>query len=207
MLKKILLIFSIFPIIFALELIPLGKNDEQGEVEIFLVSNEVHFDLLLPMDHELQKWSEFFSLSDFKAPKGEWLELGWGDREFYQEVPTWNEFRLSVAMDALFVPGPAAMHVRLVQGRPEEYFSYRRIKVSKETYRKLVKEVKEWFVQKNERPVLLAPGYGPDDNFYQAHGSFSLLFTCNIWVAHVLKEAGLKYPLWSPTKYGLELIY
>ena len=43
-----------------------------------------------------------------------------------------------------------------------------------------------------------AAGYGATDIFYPAHGRFSLIKSCNVWVGEGLKAAGLPTGLWTP---------
>lgn len=188
--------------------IPLGKKETGGKIVVYLISNEIHTDLVLPVKNEIYDWETFWNPADFKQRPGEWVEIGWGDKDFYREVPTWNQFQLSVALNALFLPGDSAIHVNYVEGSPEFYPAKARLEISPETYRKLVDVIRNQFVRKQGKPqVLSVGGYSEADNFYKAHGTFSIFRTCNVWTSDILAEVGLRHPLWSPTKYGLELIW
>lgn len=177
-------------------------------MEIYLISNEIHTDLVLPVKNEVFNWHTFLDPQDFANQPSDWLEFGWGDRDFYMEVPTWDKFSLSIMLDALFLPGPAVMHVNYLNQHPTSYETYRRITLSRDTYVELVSAIKDQFKQRNGRALILpGKGYTKSDNFYEAHGSFSVLKTCNVWTANVLGAAGLKHPLWSPTKYGLIFLW
>jgi uncharacterized protein (TIGR02117 family) len=46
-------------------------------------------------------------------------------------------------------------------------------------------------------------GYGINDSFYDAKGSFSLFKTCNVWVNQALKSADVETSLWSPFDFGV----
>lgn len=209
MLKKLLLgIVSFSFLLISLSFIPLGKDDPHPEMEIYLLSNEIHTDIVVPLKNEVFNWESFFNPDDFTERPSEWIEIGWGDRQFYFEMPTWDKFTLSLALDALFTRDPGIIHVNYLSAHPEFYSSHRRIKISYGTYQKLVNEIQKRFKQHQGRPVLIpGKGYSSTDNFYESYGSFSLLRTCNVWTAEVLGEADLKRPIWSPTKYGLEFIY
>ena len=188
--------------------ITLGEYKPSSDVTIYLISNEIHTDLVVPVKNEIFDWEQFYDPSDYGARSTPWLQLGWGDREFYMKVPTWNEFTIGIALDALFLPGPGAMHINYLNNHPEFYKNVRKIKVSDETYKKLVGAVKDSFVLENGKPVLIkGKGYFASDNFYEAHGSFSFFKTCNVWTADVLANAGLPHPLWSPSKVGIEFIW
>ena len=47
-----------------------------------------------------------------------------------------------------------------------------------------------------EQPV--APGYGTTDLFYAARGRFSLITSCNVWIASGLRQSGLPTGFWTP---------
>lgn len=205
--KTLITILGLLSIVVVMTFTSTGHKEDGGPVTIYLISNEIHTDLVLPVRTEAFDWENFWDPDDFESRPSEWVEFGWGDREFYQEVPTWNEFTFSVAARALFFPGEAAMHINYVEGSPENYPSSARLQISVETYRKLVESIKKQFKTKNGKLVVYGNGYDKTDNFYAAHGSFSLINTCNVWTSDRLGEAGLKHPLWSPTKYGLEFIW
>jgi len=208
-LKKAALVSIFFVLIFlGLSLIPIGSHDPEPEMEIFLISNEIHTDLVFPIKNDVFDWESFFDPNDFKERPSEWIEIGWGDRQFYFEMPTWDKFTLALARDALFVPGEAVIHINYLDSHPDNYLSHRKVKISKSTYKKLVERVKREFKLKDDKPIIVSgQRYGMTDNFYESHGNFSLIKTCNVWTGDILGEADLKRPIWSPTKYGLEFIY
>jgi len=46
-------------------------------------------------------------------------------------------------------------------------------------------------------------GYTPEDRFYEAHGNYTGIKTCNIWVNQGLKKAAIKTSRWSPFVFGI----
>lgn len=44
-----------------------------------------------------------------------------------------------------------------------------------------------------------APPFGLTDAFYEAEGRFNVLNTCNVWIGHMLRRAGLDFGAWTPT--------
>lgn len=209
MLKKFFYSFlTIFLLFIIFSFFPLGSFDSDPEMEIYLISNEIHTDLVLPIRNSVFDWESFIDPLAFKNRPSEWIEIGWGDRQFYLEIPTWDKFSLSVALDAIFVPDPGIIHINYLATAPVNYSTARKIKISHSTYEKLVQSIKNQFQTKNGRPVIIAnKGYGDTDNFYEGKGSFSLINTCNVWTSDRLRDIGLRHPLWSPTKYGLEFLY
>lgn len=208
MLKKSLIAFSALVIILvSLGFVELGELDPVHEVEIYLLSNDIHTDIAVPVRNDVFDWETFLDPAAFKS-RGEWIEVGWGDRQFYFEMPTWDKFTLRLAADALFLPDPAVMHVTYLEFHPSMYKSALKIKISKKKYAQLVQVLKAGFVLKNNKPVILAgKAYDATDNFYEAHGSYSIIRTCNQWTSDSLAEVGLPHPLWAPTKYSLERIW
>jgi uncharacterized protein (TIGR02117 family) len=124
-------------------------------------------------------------------------------------MPTWDHFTLDLAADALFIPDPAVMHVEYLNYIPSGSETFiRKVKVSKMTYAKLVNAIKKWFVLEGGKPILLpGKGYTPRDHFFEANGSYSIIKTCNVWTSDIFADAGLRHPLWSPTKHGMEFIW
>lgn len=199
-----------FCLIFSLNFIPVGKEDPVKEMDIYLVSNDIHVGIVLPKANRVYDWRPFLLEGNF--PIGfenmKWIQFGWGDKRFYFEMPTADDFSLSLALDALFLPDSAVMHVEMLPTEPVPSHYVRRVRISYATYRKIVDEIKTWFILRNGKPVLIpGKGYADYDQFFEARGSYSLLKTCNAWTADIFASAGLRHPLWSPTKYGMEFFW
>lgn len=210
-LKFLLTSLILLGFIPVLTFIPVGQKDVKQEMEIYLVSNDIHVGIMLPVTNKIFDWRPFVINDYFKpeiAQEVDWIEFGWGDRRFYFEMPTWEHFTLGLAADALFIPDPAVMHVGLMGGTPLTSEYLRRVRISFKTYEKIVAAVRSSFALKNQKPILIPNrGYDVDDNFFEAHGSYSLIRTCNVWTSDIFASAGLRHPLWSPTKYGMELLW
>src|SRR5262245_52697674 len=92
-----------------------GQPPADDCVRIFVRSNEVHTDLVLPVvcDEIDADWRRVFPLADFwgnvREPK--FVAIGWGNREFYVNTPTWAQFKLSSAAGALLWPSETVLHV------------------------------------------------------------------------------------------------
>lgn len=210
MFKKILIGIAIFVLLLPLPtFIHLGDKDSVHEVTVYLVSNDIHVGIMVPRKTPDVDWDEFVLDEAFpqKFPKLEWVEFGWGDRRFYFEMPTWDKFTYELAADALFWPDPAVMHVGLSAPLPESAY-VRKIGLTRERYKKLSEAIKDSFILQNGKPILIpGKGYSPVDSFFEAKGSYSLIRTCNVWTSDIFAAAGLRHPLWSPSKYGLEWIW
>lgn len=173
----------------------------QNGIEIFLLTNGVHTDLVLPIRNHHKNWSEVipFDHTSSKDSVMRYVAFGWGDRQFYIETPTWAELKFSTAVNALFFPSKAAMHVTFYKSVPQGEFC-KKINISADQYMRLVRYVENSFQKNREDQYILIdnPGYGEDDCFYEANGSFHLFFTCNTWTNNELKISELKASLWTP---------
>ena len=212
--KKVLvagaLILSLGALFFFVSFFPRGDFSTVSQVDIYLTTNDIHADLILPMRHPLMDWSSFIDLTDYseRGQKAGWVEFGWGDRRFYLEMPTWDQFTMDLAVDALFFPSTAIMHVSAIPFAPNTYTNLYRVSLSFDQYEKIVSYIKNSFALKEGRPQLIPKsGYTDYDNFYDGVGSYSLLNTCNAWTSSALASAGLPRPAFTMAKYGLEWIY
>jgi uncharacterized protein (TIGR02117 family) len=121
----------------------------------------------------------------------EYLEVGWGDRAYYQAVdpPLWFGLR------ALFWPTPSVLHMAAFNGPAALRFPSLEVIELEVTARgldRLVAAIASSHEREPEgRPIDLGPGlYGPS-RFYAARESFHLFRTCNAWTATMLREAGV----------------
>src|SRR5437016_4274240 len=64
-----------------------------GGVIVYLRTNGVHADIVLPTRAHDFNWSEVFPPSQMRslAHPTEWIAFGWGDRAFMLETPTWHD--------------------------------------------------------------------------------------------------------------------
>jgi uncharacterized protein (TIGR02117 family) len=205
----ILILISIyFVAAFGLAAIPSNSNFlecKKDAVEIFVRSNGVHTDLVLPMQNDIKSWSAFISPNETKAhlTNAKYVAFGWGDKGFYLETPTWNDLKFKTAFKALFFLSSTAMHVTFYEDMsPSE--SCKKICISRESYLKLVRYIGDSFVTESGSPKLIkGAGYGNNDLFYDAVGTYSLFYTCNTWTNCGLKDANLKACVWTPFDGGI----
>lgn len=170
-------------------------------VRIYVVSNGVHTDLLLPRAAAGVDWRTEFPVGDFRAAAEDaaYIGFGWGDRAFYMATPSWSDVSLGLVWGALVGAGPAVMKVgNYLEPDPGDRIATELL--TEEEYHRLAAYVRRSLVRGSDGRPLLYPnsGYGDHDAFYAAAGRYSALRTCNDWLAAGLLEAGLKAPRWSP---------
>jgi len=179
---------------------PAGRTAFDG-VEIFLVSNGWHVDLVLPMRQDGQDWQADLPPHDFQAadPQAPWIAFGWGDRAFYLETARFEDMRPLTVARAMLGLGPAVLHVTYAR-KPAPGPTIARRVINGDQHRRLVGHLADAFRRGAEgRPIAIpGSGYGKADAFYEATGAWGVRLTCNEWIARALRQTGIPAPLWAP---------
>lgn len=182
------------------------KQCEKDAIEIYILTNGVHTDIVLPLKNEYKDWSKFVKPNDTKARNAlaNNVAFGWGDKGFYLQTKTWAELKFSTAFNALFYLSSSAMHVTFYNWL-EESDACRKICIDKEAYLKLVDYVDKSFDHDSfgNPKQIKGASYWNNDSFYEAKGSYGIFNTCNTWANLGLKVAGLKACLWTPFDKGI----
>ncbi len=190
-------------IMLLIGLVPVNNDfrPSPGGIEVLVVSNSVHAELVLPIDTETINWRKHFAASCFSGDTSSatHVAIGWGDREFFTESPTWADVRLATAARALLWPTAACLHVSLTRGRVEAGES-RLIAISGEQYERLVDHIVASFRRDTDGTMLQIGhgGWGPGDAFFLAKGHFHCFNTCNNWVGNALQSAGVRAGWYTP---------
>ncbi len=188
--------------------IPVNTDASQGNksIEIFISSNGVHTDVIVPVKNEIKDWSKdiLFEQTKSKEVSANYLGFGWGDKEFYLNTPEWSDLKLSTALKAAFNLGDSAIHTTFYNNLKEDE-SCKKIKISEEEYQKVVLFISESFQldPNNKIQWIAGHNYGNRDAFYEAKGGYSLFYTCNTWTNNALKAANQKACLWTVQDKGI----
>lgn len=189
--------------------IPVSAKDDgqKKEVPIYIYTNGVHTDIVMPVKNDLQDWSRKIPFANTKSKKTDYqyVGIGWGDKGFYLDTPTWADLKFSTAVKAAFWLSDSAMHCTYYNTMKEGE-DCKMIMISREQYENLVKYVEDKFDRDQNGNFILIPTnavYGDNDAFYDAKGTYSFLYTCNTWSNNALKAAGQKAALWTPTDFGI----
>lgn len=185
--------FAFVIIAFYGEAIPTGELPEEGTHPIYVRSNGIHTELILPTVTQEMNWKEFISTVDYgDSISYDYVVFGWGDKGFYMNTPQWSDLTAKTATSALLLPTSTAMHVAY-RSIPEEGDDCIKLMVTEEQYSDICTYVKASFAQKeNQADLIPDKGYGVSDNFYEANNSYHLLRTCNTWTSNALKHAGIR---------------
>ena len=181
-------------------------SENQEEIPIYILTNGVHTDIVLPIKNEHQDWSNQLKFEHTKSKDTtyQYVALGWGDKGFYLETPTWADLKASTAIKVASGLSTSAMHVTFYKHLKENQ-SCKKIQISLENYKKLIAFINESFQTKSGEFLKIETNavYGKHDVFYEANGSYSLFYTCNSWANQALKAANQKAALWTISDSGI----
>lgn len=189
-------------------LIPSGKGEyagDSGGVEIFVRGTVFHVEFVVPVRTENHDWSDLTPPGDFKdSPQGAThVAFGWGERDFFLNVPRWEDFDIGFALNAITFSRNTAIHVERLAA-PVGGSWIQRLVLTQDQYRRLVGYLMDTFRLRGGKPILIpGSGYGPGHAFYEAKGTYSPFFTCNDWANNGLKTIGAPAALWAPFSYGV----
>jgi uncharacterized protein (TIGR02117 family) len=135
-------------------------------------------------------------------PYAAYLEVGWGDREFYPAPDP----SIGDALRAALGPSATVLHVVGLTDHPTRVFSLSEtitLEISEAGFERLIEFIAATHDRAGaERAEPIGPGLYLDSHFYPALGSFHLFNNCNTWVVNALRAAGL--PLrWAMTSAGV----
>ena len=202
---RLLLIILVIPVIYLLialilTYIPIAEEEDDTikDSVIYLTTNGVHLDIVLPKDrmsHQLLKGLKYNAATQYFA-------FGWGEEDFYLNTPAWSDLTFSTAFKAAFLDNNTLVHITRYAKPREKWVA---VPVSQKQLIALNTFLQESFAvnEYDHKQRIPHQSYGPRDDFYKAHGRYSYRKTCNSWVNTGLKESGMKGALWTPFDFGV----
>ena len=196
---------------FILSKITVNKDFQPtDEVTIYLLSNGVHSDIVVPVKNEIYNWETIINPENIKGNERnfEYVALGWGDKGFYLEIPTWADLTPKIALKAGLGLSTTAIHATFYHQLTENQDCIK-INISKEEYQKLVKNILKYFKTKENKAILIETNayYGLTDAFYEAEKHYNIFYTCNTWTNDMLKKTGMKACYWTPFAKDILNVY
>jgi len=201
------LVYLAAALLFGLVPANVAWREAESGITIFVRSNGVHTWIVMPKVNRHMDWRPYAPpehLADPRYGAGNYVAVGYGNREFYLNTPTWGDLSPRTAALALFGEGPTLLHVEHDHDpRPDE--SQRPIVVRPGEYRRLVGFIRARFrLDESGRPIpVLGRGYNRWDMFYEANGGYSFVMTCNEWTGRALRAAGIRTGLWTPFEQSI----
>ena len=197
------------PLLYLLAAIFLGlvpanvafRQPTEGGVLIYIRSNGVHTDIVVPRVNAEADWRPYAEPSHLRDPRrgtADHVAFGYGARDFYLNTPTWGDLSLSVAVRSMTGGDSTLVHVEHVD-RPQREEWQRPLRLSSEQYRRLAAFIRASFqTDADGAPIHVPGGYTDADTFYEGNGGFSMFYNCNSWTGQALRVAGVRMGLWTP---------
>lgn len=164
-----------------------GSGAGGPAVSVYLVAHDDHTGIVVRRaDIPAGLWPES---RDF--PQAEFLEVGWGARDYYmgRDQGFWGTLKAALGHTQ------SVLHVVGFRGPPADYFRSSEVielAVPEDGFGRLVRTIHDAHERGGAKAVApLGRGLYGDSRFYPAWEQFSLLNTCNVWTARALRSGGL----------------
>jgi uncharacterized protein (TIGR02117 family) len=170
-------------------------------VEVWVETNGIHTGIVVPKVAQGVDWRPLLPPGDLADPRYgayPYASIGWGERTFYLETPTWADVRITTVLEASLGSRRTLMHVEHLP-RPREGPDVRRLVLRHDEYRRLAAAIRASFA---DRPAPVR-GYTGYDVFYAARGRYSAIRTCNAWTGDVLRASGVRTGWWTPFPWSV----
>jgi uncharacterized protein (TIGR02117 family) len=158
-----------------------------GSLSLHVVAHEDHTGIAIrKADIGAGAWPES---RDF--PRAEFLEVGWGARDYYMGYDRgfWGTLKAALGQTQ------SVLHVAGFAGRPADYFRGAEVielPIAPEELARVVRSIHDTYDRAGGAVAAsLGPGLYGDSRFYPSWEHFSLLNTCNVWTARALRSGGL----------------
>jgi uncharacterized protein (TIGR02117 family) len=164
-----------------------GPGESEPGKTIYLVSHGWHAGIVLQRaEIPVSVWP---APVDF--PDVQYLEVGWGDMDYYQTPDP----HMGLILKAALLPTASVLHIVGFSGPVSAYFPYSeiiRIELSSAGFEHLTRTIAESFARNEAGDTIsLGPGLYGNSRFYLSSESYHLFNTCNVWTARALRAAGL----------------
>jgi uncharacterized protein (TIGR02117 family) len=161
--------------------------DNASTKTIYLVSHGWHAGMVLRRaDIPADLWPE-----NVNFPYTEFLEVGWGDKQYYQTP----DAHFGMTLRAALWPTSSVLHIVGFSGAVTAYYSSSEIieiKLGEPGFERLSRYIAASFARDESGQALpLGRGLYGNSRFYLSHESYHLLNTCNAWTARALRAAGV----------------
>lgn len=165
-----------------------GFIDNNSVKTFYVVGHDWHTGIVIKAD----------DISDSLKPKhplfpqGRYLEIGWGDKDFYQNSGPDIDFYL--AIKAALWPTESVLHINSFDELPEKYYylsNLIKFKISKDDFENLYKFIFNTFARDSVGDELWAgKGHYRNSQFFLGAEKYYFPKTCNVWTAQAINKAG-----------------
>ena len=178
-----------------------SQQDAKNARSVFIVHDAWHAAIVIKRADLAA--AMFPELRDF--PTSEYLEFSWGDRDYFPAP----DAGFGMALKAAFWSSGSILHVVGFSESVEVAYpnaQILKIYLPEKAFQGLVDFISDTFSRPHPpAPAEARPGLFANGKFYAAQGDFSLLRTCNTWVAEAFKAAGFPVsPRYAVTANNLD---
>lgn len=182
---------------------PVSGND----VAIYIQTNGDHTDIIVPVKNQLKNWAQEISYQNTisKDTTCDYVAIGWGDKGFYLNTPTWSQLKFSTAFKAAFWLSTSAVHATFCKNQHESA-DCKKLMLSNAQYLALINYIDQTFQRDSSGNIInikTDANYDKEDAFYEAKRRYNLFYTCNTWANNALKACGQKACLWTVFDAGI----
>lgn len=165
------------------------------------MSGPIHYDFLLPADDATREMFDFARNAGVPLdhPGVDWIVVGWGAHGFYTETGGYRDVSVGTVWKAV-TGDSAVLHVSVAG--PLGDMKTREIRLTEEEYARLITAIRQSVAAS---PKDIGISFGEWDRFFPAKGRFHILNTCNVWVARMMRQAGLRFGRWTPTPFAVSI--
>ena len=165
-----------------------GRPGADNSAAVWVMSNGWHTDIILRREDIPPDL-----IPEIAAyPEGRFFAFGWGDARYYPA----RSPSVELAIKAIGVPTPAAMHLTAIPTTPEAYYrtaEVLRLPITVRGQHALAQYIHASFARDaGQVATKTSQGLYRHSGFYPATGRFHLFNTCNTWAARGLMQAGLE---------------
>ncbi|MEM1232923.1 MAG: DUF2459 domain-containing protein [Pseudomonadota bacterium] len=166
--------------------------------EVWLLRGPIHTDFVLPLDPATRAAFAFADLPQ----ESQWVIVGWGSRAFYTTTGSYRDLSLPIVWRAATGDDGVLRVLPVPEGaQGPGNWAQQRLEVGSNAYGRLLEAMTRRVIAGKLEGLSLSPG----DAFYATDGRFSLLRSCNQWAGEVLRAAGLRTGIFTPTTGGLRV--
>ncbi len=154
---------------------------------VFIVHDSWHAAIVLRRDD--LSTATLPELADF--PDARFIEFSWGDQDYFPDPSS----GFSMALKAAFWSSGSVVHLVGSNDDPRKFYPKAEVielRLSPTAFNRLIGFLSQSFLRHDSKGRAQAsPGLYGYSRFYPSNRKFSLLNTCNTWVAQTLETAGL----------------
>lgn len=161
-------------------------KEDTPTTTVLLVSHGWHAGIVLQQpDIKEQSWPRLPVFTD-----AQYLEIGWGDREYY----TASDPGPGAAVKAALLPTSGVLHIVGFHVPPAVFFPFSEIiaiELSQTGFNRMIAHITKSFNRDDGgRVIPLGKGLYGTSRFYASRETYSLCKTCNTWTAATLQAGG-----------------